>query len=141
MNSVSDKRVFVCSMPNNVAGLWSPSCMTNAGRLGTSAGNKLLEAFSTVVRRRLDVRAQRVSARQVLFDAYEDSSDVYFPHPGTVISLIRGTDEGPQVEVALVGSEGFASMNSVLIPGSNGTIAVAQMSGVVSRCGARRLRA
>lgn len=107
----------------------------------TFAGNKLLEAFSSVVLRRLDVRTQCVGARQTLFDAYEDSADVYFPHASTVVSLIRGTEEGPQVEVGLVGSEGFTSMNSVLTPGSNASTAIVQIGGPISRVGARRLRA
>jgi CRP-like cAMP-binding protein len=104
-------------------------------------GNNVLAALSPAVIRRLDIQVQRVRTRATLFHAFEDQQDVYFPHGSAVLSLIRSTDEGPQVEVAIVGCEGFADATAMVMPATNGTTAVVQIAGEVSRIAARRLRA
>jgi CRP-like cAMP-binding protein len=103
-------------------------------------GNKLLDAFPATVRNRLNARVRSVTSRQVL-DNYNHSADVYFPHAGTAISLIRETAEGPQIEVGLIGPEGFANFQALLTSESSSTTAIVQTSGEVSCVSALRLRA
>jgi CRP-like cAMP-binding protein len=104
-------------------------------------GNKLLDAFTTAVRNRLNARVRTVTSRQVLFDTYRHSPDVFFPHAGTTISLIRETAEGPQIEVGLIGAEGFANFQALFAPEANSTTAVVQTGGEISCVSAIRLRA
>jgi CRP-like cAMP-binding protein len=105
-------------------------------------GNRLLGALSPVVLKRLDVRQQVVEDFGVLCGGDRDTSaDVYFPHPGAMIALTRGTVEGPQVEVGVVGSEGFANLSSLMSSGPNATNAVVQIGGMISRVSSVRLRA
>jgi CRP-like cAMP-binding protein len=116
----------------------------NVPRIGTLrdfSPNSILEALGPPVFRRLDVRKQHVRARDVLFNAYQNSGDVFFPHGGTVISLVRETEEGPQVEVGIVGTEGFAPANALSSSVLNGTTAIVQIDGGISRVSARSLRA
>lgn len=104
--------------------------------------NELLDALPPEARRRLQERRIVVHANDVLFDCRQQSRDVYFPSRNTVISLVRSTDEGPQVEVCMVGSEGFAGLDVMLVSGTqNETAAIAQTGGEVTCISARLLHA
>ena len=58
---------------------------------------------------------------------------MFFPHVGTVFSLIRGSLDGGEVEVGVVGGEGFAEVHSVLASSTYRAQAVIQNEGFVSR--------
>jgi CRP-like cAMP-binding protein len=104
--------------------------------------NKLLDAFPSTVRQRLQGRLRRVQAQEVVYDSSAHAFDVYFPHGNTVVSLVRNTDEGPQLEVGMIGSEGLALLD-VLLAGKSGNdmTAVAQAAGEITCVSASRLRA
>lgn len=104
-------------------------------------GNKLLGSFTSSVLKRLDPHPRRVETHQTLFDAHQSPADVFFPHTGTVVSLVRATNEGRQIEVGLVGSEGFARLGALLGGPTDWSIGTVQAAGEVSCMRAVRLRA
>ncbi|HKO58959.1 MAG TPA: Crp/Fnr family transcriptional regulator [Thermoanaerobaculia bacterium] len=76
--------------------------------------NLLLAALPTDALRHLE-GAFRISERMVdddLFSA-DDQTELYFPLDG-VISLLRSLENGAEVEVGMVGAEGFAGINALL---------------------------
>jgi CRP-like cAMP-binding protein len=103
--------------------------------------NELLDALPPAARMRLQERRLVVHANDVLFDC-QQTPDVYFPSRSTVLSLVRTTDEGPQVEVGMVGSEGFAGLDVMLARGTqNETAAIVQTAGEIACISARLLHA
>jgi CRP-like cAMP-binding protein len=112
-----------------------------AGENMTERGNALLGAFPAEVRRSLDVAEQYHKSHDVLFGADELPQWADFPHHGTVISLTRTTADGTTVEVGIVGWEGVAAVQSLLLPQRSGTDAVAQVAGGGSRVRLETLRA
>ncbi|MGA8810709.1 MAG: helix-turn-helix domain-containing protein [Thermoanaerobaculia bacterium] len=115
--------------------------------LGDAAGrplactNRLLAALGSVVQQRLQEHTRIVHAQEILFDASQPQFNIYFPNGNTVISLVRGTDEGPQVEVGLIGSEGFANLD-LLLTGAvhDDTLMIVQAAGEVTCIAAARLQ-
>jgi hypothetical protein len=106
-----------------------------------SRGNRLVDALPAAVRLRLQCRLRRVQAQEILFDCASERI-VYFPHANTVVSLVRSTDEGPQLEVGMVGSEGCANLDLLLGGAPNGdTFAVVQVAGDVTCVSVARLHA
>jgi CRP-like cAMP-binding protein len=104
--------------------------------------NELLDALPRAARMRLQERRLIVHANDVLFDCQRQTRDVYFPSRCTVLSLVRTTDEGPQVELGMVGSEGFAGLDVMLARGTqNETTAIVQTAGEVACISARLLHA
>ena len=104
--------------------------------------NELLDALPPAARGRLQERRLVVHANDVLFDCHQHTWDVYFPSRNTVLSLVRTTDEGPQVELGMVGSEGFAGLDVMLTRGAqNETAAIAQTGGEMACISARLLHA
>lgn len=104
--------------------------------------NELLDALPPTARGRLQERRLAVHANDVLFDCHQQTRDVYFPSRNTVLSLVRTTDEGPQVEVGMVGSEGFAGLDVMLARGTqNETATIVQTGGEVACISARLLHA
>jgi CRP-like cAMP-binding protein len=104
--------------------------------------NELLDALPPSARGRLQERRLLVHANDTLYDCHQQTRDVYFPGRNTVLSLVRTTDEGPQVEVGMVGSEGFAGLDVMLARGTqNETAAIAQTGGEVACVSARLLHA
>jgi CRP-like cAMP-binding protein len=103
-------------------------------------GNKLLGSFTSPVLKRLDPRTRRVESRQTLFDAHRQSIDVFFPHAGTVVSLIRETNDGRQIEVGLIGAEGFAGIGALLGGARDWSFGTVQSGGEISCVSATRLR-
>jgi CRP-like cAMP-binding protein len=70
-----------------------------------------------------------------------DPECVFFPHRGTVISLVRTTDDGAQIEVGITGAEGFVSVETLLDRRASESTAIVQSGGAVSCVSAQRLRA
>jgi CRP-like cAMP-binding protein len=106
-----------------------------------SSTNEVLLALPPSVLSRLETRIQRARRQDVLFEMASDPVTLYFPHRGTVLSLVRTTETGSQVEVALIGAEGFVSVQSLVRPGSIGSSAIVQSEGDVTCVSATRLRA
>ncbi|HYC58725.1 MAG TPA: Crp/Fnr family transcriptional regulator [Thermoanaerobaculia bacterium] len=104
------------------------------------SGNALLNSFPAEVRQRLDIKEERHSSYDVLFKADELPQWAHFPHRGTVISLTRTTEAGTTVEVGIVGFEGVAAVQSLLLPQPAGSEAVVQVPGDVSRVKLEMLR-
>jgi CRP-like cAMP-binding protein len=83
--------------------------------IATATSNEILNGldpreFAAIERVTQDVPLARA---QVLAEAGEPAQYVYFPTEG-VLSLVGGTAGGGTVEVAIVGSEGVASISAVL---------------------------
>jgi CRP-like cAMP-binding protein len=74
------------------------------------AGNRLLATLSPSDRALLESSAEIVQLDKgtVLFGSGDDISNVHFPTPGTMISLILDLADGRSVEVATIGNEGAA---------------------------------
>lgn len=102
-------------------------------------GNALYDSLSTLVHERLCARTRPVSAEEPLFDPRARPVDAYFPHGNTVVSLLRGDGNGAEVEVAMIGSNGFLGFDALLSPTSAFDLAVVQTPGVVSCVNAARL--
>ena len=78
---------------------------------------------------------------QLLYDARRTPLEVFFPHAGTIVSLVRETMEGRQVEVGLIGTEGFASVAALLGNDVDSTVGTVQTGGEVTCVSVPRLRA
>jgi hypothetical protein len=103
--------------------------------------NELIAALPRAVCDRLHTRIRHVRAQETLFDCLRRDMNVYFPHPGTVVSLVRSTDEGPQLEVGMIGSEGCASLDILLGGVTTDSIAIVLVSGDVTCIDGANLRA
>jgi CRP-like cAMP-binding protein len=77
----------------------------------------------------------------VLIKPDAPSKWIYFPHRGTVISLIRSTTDGATVEVGIIGWEGFVNAQTLLLPSASGFEAVVQIPGSLTRVRAADVRA
>lgn len=102
--------------------------------------NRLLAALSDREYERLIPQLELVSLsrHQVLYDAGEEISHVYFPNQA-MISLVSIMADGAIVEVGIVGKEGMAGMP--VCWGGNATItqAMVQISGTAMRMKAEQL--
>jgi CRP-like cAMP-binding protein len=107
---------------------------------GNHSQNYLLSAFPRHVTAQLNAREERAPFGQVLFQTGQEAKDAFFPHEGTVVSLIRSSLDGGEVEVGLVGGEGFSEVHSLLASSSYRAQGVVQAEGSVSRVSLRALR-
>lgn len=75
-------------------------------------GNRLLAAFSPGDHARLgpDLEQVQLIRGQVLFEPGEVPTHVYFPHEGTMISLVMPLHDGGATETVTVGLEGAAGI-------------------------------
>lgn len=110
--------------------------MTNA----SAAGNRLLSAFPQEVTAHLNAREERLSFGHVLFQVGQEATEAFFPHERAVVSLIRASLDGGEVEVGLVGDEGFTEVHSLLGSPSYRAQGVVQAEGTVSRVSLAALR-
>lgn len=85
-------------------------------------------------------RRQRVSAREVLFEAGEDADCVYFPERGTIVSMVQVFRNGEMVDAAIVGDEGACGLDAVLGAAHRTSRAMAQCAGAVWRVDASFMR-
>jgi CRP-like cAMP-binding protein len=102
--------------------------------------NRLLTALSKETFSRLEPRVETLPLSHVVFQTGEEVRDVIFPHEGTVVSLIRGSLDGGEVEVGLVGCHGYTEVHSVLGATAHRTEGVIQAKGKVSRVSVDRVR-
>ena len=99
--------------------------------------NLLLVRLPLAIRERLDPRLERVELvrGQVIQRIEEPIRFAYFPTSG-LVSLLALTAEGPTIELAAVGHEGFVGLPALLHATGASYQAVVQISGA-----ARRMRA
>jgi len=77
---------------------------------------------------------------RVLFEFGEQAREAFFPHQGAVVSLIRTSIDGGEVEVGIVGGDGFTEIHSFLASPSYRARGVAQAEGLVTRVSLAALR-
>lgn len=77
---------------------------------------------------------------QKLFKSDEVATIAFFPHIGTVISLVRSAADGGEVEVGVVGGEGFTEIQPLLSRSTHRTEGVVQNEGAISRVALTALR-
>ena len=106
----------------------------------TPPANRLLSAFSRDVIASLNVQEDRLPFGRVVFQTGEEAKEAFFPHDGTVLSLIRGSLDGGEVEVGLVGGEGFSDVHALLASPTYRSQGVIQAEGLVSRVSLVALR-
>jgi CRP-like cAMP-binding protein len=115
--------------------------MKKPGSPAPARGNALLDRFPADVRKRLDETQETHRTHDVLFEADERPKWAHFPHFGMVVSLTRTTESGATIEVGVIGSEGVATVQALLLPQPSGNDAVVQMAGTLSRVRMDLLRA
>jgi CRP-like cAMP-binding protein len=102
--------------------------------------NRLFSEFPQDAVAKLRRTEERVSLAHVLFEFGEDAKDAFFPHQGTVVSLVRTSMDGGEVEVGIVGGDGFTEIHSFLASSSYRARAIVQAAGVVTRVSLAALR-
>jgi CRP-like cAMP-binding protein len=106
----------------------------------TMAQNHLLAAFPPQAVAELHEMQEPTPRGRVLFEPGEEAGHAFFPHEGTVISLVRVSADGGEVEVGVVGGEGFTEVHTLLASSSYRTRGVVQAEGSVSRVPLAALR-
>ena len=72
--------------------------------------------------------------REALLRPDETPEFVYFPHPGTVVSIVRSTVSGQMVETGVVGGEGFLNVQTLLAgPAPTRSESIVQNEGRLTR--------
>jgi CRP-like cAMP-binding protein len=104
------------------------------------ARNRLLSALPQEAVASLRTTEERVSFARVLFEFGENAKEAFFPDQGTVVSLVRTSMDGGEVEVGIVGGDGFTEIQSFLAPSSYRARGVVQGEGVVTRVSLAALR-
>lgn len=94
--------------------------------------NDLLSAFPADARRRLDVRTVHHRAHDVLIEPGRPTESIFFPLLGTVVCVVRGSDSGTTVEVAVVGCDGLVGAETLLAPAATGSRAIVQIAGWIA---------
>ena len=79
-------------------------------------GNLLLDHLSHEAFASLRAEAIHAATGDVLIEADTTPEFAFFPHPDTVVSIVRGTDEGIMVEAGLVGFEGVVNVQTIIAP-------------------------
>ena len=97
-------------------------------------GNLFLDESSSETRDALGGDAAHYANSIVLSAADEIPQFVYFPHTGSVASVIRSTASGGTVEAGVVGSEGLVSVQSTITaPAPTRNETIVQSSGDFTR--------
>jgi CRP-like cAMP-binding protein len=102
--------------------------------------NCLLLAFPPDVAAHLNGKQERMPFAHVVFQFGEEAKEAFFPQKGTVISLIRGSLDGGDVEVGVVAREGFTEIHSLLASPSYRAQGIVQAEGLVTRVSLAALR-
>jgi CRP-like cAMP-binding protein len=97
--------------------------------------NRLLGSISADVRSRLQPEVRRVELRrgEVILESGAHPACVYFPLPGTMISLVVTSDDGTGVEVGVAGNEGMVGISALLGSGPAPHHGVTQIPGEAIR--------
>lgn len=110
-------------------------------KVGVKGGNLLLSILSTESIERAGIREEERPLRDMIVRAEETPRFVYFPHAGSVASIVRPTASGQLVEAGVVGGEGFFSVHTMLAPPApTGSHAIVQSEGLFSRIEYSRAR-
>lgn len=97
--------------------------------------NLLLEALSPETIRSLGIHESRFGNGALLYSTEEHTETVFFPLDGTVVSILRTTEDGSMVESGIIGSEGVVGVQAVIAePGPAGNEAIVQIEGPIA-CG------
>jgi CRP-like cAMP-binding protein len=105
-----------------------------------TGGNRLLATLSPDALQRLEPEAMQAPTGKQLLEPDVHSGNVFFPHTGTMVSIMRTSVEGTTVEVGIVGSEGALPLHSVLATLPVRSEAVVQINGSMTLIGAERVR-
>ncbi|MDZ8050254.1 MAG: Crp/Fnr family transcriptional regulator [Aulosira sp. ZfuVER01] len=103
--------------------------------------NRLLEALPAFEYERLVPYLNLVSLSlgQVVYEAEEPITQVYFPH-NSLVSLIITTENGSTVEVGIVGNEGMVGMPVILGSNTTTTTGIVQIAGTAMQMNADILK-
>jgi hypothetical protein len=85
-------------------------------------GNLLLRSLRPDVVAALRPEVMHLAPRTMLFTQDRIPEFIYFPHAGSVASMVRSTSEGITVESGVVGSEGVLSVQTIIaapVPSEN----------------------
>lgn len=106
-----------------------------------STGNSILDALDEEERGRLDPSLEEVDLplKLELFSPGHTDGYCYFPTTA-IVSLLRGFENGTQVEIAVVGREGFAGLHGILGEDLEPSTGVVQYSGKALRVEAALLK-
>lgn len=106
-----------------------------------STGNLLLDRLDSDLYAALGAEAMHFETGARLLSAGETPEFVFFPAPGAVLSIVRGTSEGSVVETGLAGMEAFSSVHSIIAPPQpTRTETILQLGNDVIRVPCRRAR-
>lgn len=102
----------------------------------------LLNALSPERQRELHAETNDYALGATLIPASDVPEFVWFPHGGTLISIIRPTESGLSVESGVVSREGLSQVQSLLADRPlTGSEVIVQIEGPITRVDAARLRA
>jgi CRP-like cAMP-binding protein len=93
--------------------------------------NQILATLSQSDLARLQPRLREVtfSPNEIISEPGQQASQVFFPHAGTVISLVVELESGHRLEAALIGRDGVLGGAAALDSAPSVSTAVAQMPG------------
>ncbi len=97
--------------------------------------NRLLNSLDADVRARLLPNLSFVELHRgdVLVEAGENPAEVFFPLPGTMVSLVVANDDGTGVEVGVIGYEGLVGMSALLGESASPYQGITQIAGAAYR--------
>lgn len=105
------------------------------------SGNQLLAALSAESVRALQLEERDYRLGDVLSGSDDAPEHVFFPRCGTVISIVRATEEGTMVESGVIGDEGLLSVQSLIAePEPTGNESIVQIPGSIARAPIARVR-
>ena len=108
--------------------------------IAKNEANLLFRTLPAAMFERVTADVEEHPIRTVLIRADETPKFVFFPHGGSVASIVRSTLSGQMVEAGVVGREGAFSLHSVLAPPTaTGSQAIVQSGGAFSKIEVGRL--
>jgi len=109
-------------------------CPTGIRGANTVSGNQLLAimAASDLDRLRPNLEETALVQEQILFQADEPITHVYFPHDGVISLQILGSD-GAVVEAATIGNEGMVGLGGLLADDVSYSRQLVQLPGRAAR--------
>jgi CRP-like cAMP-binding protein len=107
----------------------------------STGGNLLLDHLSRETLLWLKPELQQYRNGVVLVKEGEIPANVYFPHRGAVVSIVRSTSDGSMVEAGIIGAEGIYPISAVIAaPFPSANQAIVQIDGDFTKVDAERLR-
>jgi CRP-like cAMP-binding protein len=110
--------------------------------MATSMGNLILDTLPPESLHALEIHDEAHEIAVILIRPEETPKFVFFPCHGSVVSIVRSTEDGSMVESGVIGSEGVLPVQAVITePGPTGGQAIVQIEGRFARVPAHLLRA